>query len=28
MGFDRVNVLSALRATQNDLEAAVQKLLS
>jgi len=27
MGFDRISVLSALRATQNDLEAAVQKLL-
>jgi len=27
MGFDRISVLSALRATQNDLEAALQKLL-
>jgi len=27
MGFDRISVLSALRATQNDLEAAVQKLI-
>jgi len=27
MGFDRVSVLSALRATQNDLEAAIQKLI-